>query len=151
MSENNEEPKIIVDEDWKSQVAREKEEAKNAPTPEEEDGQMGEIPPANFLVFISMLAQQAMAALGLLADPMSGEAHTNRPLAKHFIANCHNSVDRPFPRHKVELPIPAICAIFTSKEPSNLCPLVANLLAVVLLLAAVQVVRAEAKAASKNR
>ena len=85
MSENNEEPKIIVDEDWKSQVAREKEEAKNAPTPEEEDGQMGEIPPANFLVFISMLAQQAMAALGLLADPMSGEAHTNRPLAKHFI------------------------------------------------------------------
>ena len=30
MSENNEEPKIIVDEDWKSQVAREKEQIANA-------------------------------------------------------------------------------------------------------------------------
>lgn len=91
MSENNEEPKIIVDEDWKSQVAREKEAAKNAPaTPDEETadgeaGQMGEIPPANFLLFLNILAQQAMGALGLLADPTSGEAQANRPLAKHFI------------------------------------------------------------------
>ena len=91
MSENNEEPKIIVDEDWKSQVAREKEQIANAPaTPEEETadadaGEMGEFPPANILVFISMLGSQAMAALGLMADPMSGEVHANRPLAKHCI------------------------------------------------------------------
>ena len=91
MSENNEEPKIIVDEDWKSQVAREKEEAKNGPaTPEEEAaseeaGQMGAFPPANILVFISMLGSQAMAALGLMADPLSGQVEANRPLAKHCI------------------------------------------------------------------
>ena len=89
MSENNEEPKIIVDEDWKSQVAREKEEAKNAPTsPDEETadaGEMGQFPPANILVFISMLGSQAMAALGLMADPLSGEVQANRPLAKHCI------------------------------------------------------------------
>ena len=88
MSENNEEPKIIVDEDWKSQVAREKEEIKNAPPEEAADAEMGEMgafPPANILVFISMLGSQAMAALGLMADPISGEVHANRPLAKHCI------------------------------------------------------------------
>ncbi len=87
MSENNEEPKIIVDEDWKSQVAREKEQIKNAPAEEAnpEAPEMGEFPPANILVFISMLAQQAMAALGLMADPLSGEVHASRPLAKHCI------------------------------------------------------------------
>ena len=87
MSENNEEPKIIVDEDWKSQVAREKEQIKNAPAEEAnpEAPEMGEFPPANILVFISMLAQQAMAALGLMADPLSGEVRANRPLAKHCI------------------------------------------------------------------
>ena len=87
MSENNEEPKIIVDEDWKSQVAREKEEAKNAPAEDTAGAEMDEMgfPPANILVFISMLGSQAMAALGLMADPVSGEVHANRPLAKHCI------------------------------------------------------------------
>ena len=90
MSENNEEPKIIVDEDWKSQVAREKEEASKAPTPDDETaqadaGDMGEFPPANILAFISIFASQAMAALGYMADPTSGEVQSNRPLAKHWI------------------------------------------------------------------
>ena len=87
MSENNEEPKIIVDEDWKSQVAREKEQIKNAPAEDTkpEASEMGEFPPANILVFISMLGTQAMAALGLMADPLSGEVQANRPLAKHCI------------------------------------------------------------------
>ena len=87
MSENNEEPKIIVDEDWKSQVAREKEQIKNASTEEaiSETPEMDPFPPANILMFISMLATQAMGALGLMADPSSGEVHANRPLAKHCI------------------------------------------------------------------
>jgi len=91
MSENNEEPKIIVDEDWKSQVAREKEQINNASANPADDAtdaeavKMGEIPPANILLFISMLGSQAMAALGLLADPMTGEVSANRPVAKHCI------------------------------------------------------------------
>ena len=91
MSENNEEPKIIVDEDWKSQVAREKEQVKNSPKTSDEEtvdpdsGEMGEIPPANFLLFIQMFGSQAMAALGLMADPSTGEVHANRGLAKHWI------------------------------------------------------------------
>lgn len=90
MSDKNEEPKIIVDEDWKSQVAREKEAAKEkkndpADVDNSEALEMGELPPANILVFISMLGSQAMAALGLMADPRSGEVAANRPYAKHFI------------------------------------------------------------------
>ena len=91
MSEKNEEPKIIVDEDWKSQVAREKEQVKSSPKTSDEEtvdpdsDEMGEIPPANFLLFIQMFGSQAMAALGLMADPSTGEVHANRALAKHWI------------------------------------------------------------------
>ncbi|MEL7497554.1 MAG: DUF1844 domain-containing protein [Planctomycetota bacterium] len=107
----NKEPKIIVDEDWKSQVEREKEElrekeaekeaAENSTvesTPESEavdqsptdsdqpnDEPVGEMPPASFLGLLSMLGSQAMAALGVLPDFATGETHVNRPFAKHCI------------------------------------------------------------------
>lgn len=87
-----EEPKIIVDEDWKSQVEREKEELKNqdtASTPEEEaaadDFESMELPPASLQILLSTLATQAMGSLGLLPDPASGKPNVNRKLAKHFI------------------------------------------------------------------
>ena len=90
MSDKNEEPKIIVDEDWKSQVAREKEEAKEkksdpADVDNSEAPQMGELPPASIMEFIAMFYSQAMSALGLMADPRSGEVTANRPYAKYFI------------------------------------------------------------------
>jgi hypothetical protein len=85
-NQNNEEPKIIVDEDWKSQVEREKEELTNAPdaNAEAEQGE-GELPPASILGLVSMFATQSMAALGLLVDPETGQGHVSRPMAKHFI------------------------------------------------------------------
>ena len=89
--ENNEEPRIIVDEDWKSQVEREKEELKK----QEQTGQSQSadsqsvddfpLPPASFGVLLSTLVTQAMAGLGLFPDPATGESKVNRPLAKHFI------------------------------------------------------------------
>lgn len=80
-------PKIIVDDDWKSQVEKEKEQLKQ----EEASGdspasdEQGEMPPASFLVLLSTLATQAMAAMGLVPDPVTGQPHVNRPIAKHFI------------------------------------------------------------------
>ena len=86
MSDNNEDPKIIVDEDWKSQVEREKEQIQeSANQSEAASPDEGEIPPASILMLVSMLGSQAMSALGLLPDPMSGEVMVNRPIAKHFI------------------------------------------------------------------
>lgn len=85
-NQNNDEPKIIVDEDWKSQVEREKEELASAPDASAEtEADAGELPPASILGLVSMFATQAMAALGLLVDPETGEGHVSRPMAKHFI------------------------------------------------------------------
>lgn len=44
-----------------------------------------QIPPASFPTLVSLLATQAMAALGKIADPQSNKASVNLPLAKHFI------------------------------------------------------------------
>lgn len=119
----SEEPKIIVDSDWKEQVAKEKEAAsakaaaesesdnsepskqntddkpvtaeKTAPTADApaineaeqggENAAMQAPPPASFEVLISMLFTQAMATLGQIPDPASGEAKVNKPFAKHYI------------------------------------------------------------------
>jgi hypothetical protein len=42
-------------------------------------------PPASFTVLISMLFSQAMAMLGQMPDPSSGETTINKPFAKHYI------------------------------------------------------------------
>ncbi len=42
-------------------------------------------PPASFDVLISMLFTQAMAMLGQMPDPASGEMMVNKPYAKHYI------------------------------------------------------------------
>lgn len=84
------EPKINVDEDWKSQVQREKEKAiQNSSSaedmPEEDlsDDEMAHYPPpppANFAVLVSSLATYAVAALGQLEQPT-----VRLDYAKHYI------------------------------------------------------------------
>lgn len=81
---DNEEPRIIVDENWKSQVEKEKEQLRQSEERGETSGEP-ELPPASFLGLLSMLGSQAMAALGVLPDFATGETSTNRPLAKHCI------------------------------------------------------------------
>lgn len=85
MSNENQEPKIVVDEDWKAQVEREKEElrrqAKESKTAERSE----ELPPASFSFLVTTYATQALASLGYLPDPISREVNVNRPLAKHLI------------------------------------------------------------------
>lgn len=84
--ESADEPKIIVDDDWKSQVEKEKEAlSEQASKSKEPDVNMQELPPASFMVLLSTLATQAMAALGFIADPATGKPNVNRPMAKHFI------------------------------------------------------------------
>lgn len=108
MSEN--EPKIIVDDDWKAQVEKEREQAaveqpttendssteletgvesnaaKNDNMPAESStGELPPPPPASFEVMISMLFTQAISMLGQVPDPSSGETRVNKPYAKHYI------------------------------------------------------------------
>ena len=81
-------PKIVVDGDWKEQVAREKEELRKGAsdeTPSHEPREKGDIPEASFMILVVALATQAMAALGQVPDPINGNLALDLDVAKHHI------------------------------------------------------------------
>ena len=94
-----EEPELIIDSDWKEQVAKEKEslasetsEADKAddfvPKPADALDSSEEIPPpppATFEILISMMFTQAMSMLGQIPDPSGQQTPVNKPYAKHTI------------------------------------------------------------------
>lgn len=87
------EKKIIVDEDWKSQVQAEKAQAAKgksetsaegaAATPE--GGGHAEMPPPSFELLLTMLATEALVALGLVPHPVTGQPQVHREQAKYLI------------------------------------------------------------------
>jgi len=95
MSEE-EEPKLIIDEDWKSQVEREREELKKEEANESSDsaaaegeeaaeGELPPPPPATFSFLVTTLASQAMAALGQIPGDDGQPLPVNLDYARHFI------------------------------------------------------------------
>jgi hypothetical protein len=89
MTEENQEKKIIIDEDWKAQVEAEKEEIKKreaaaADEPQESADDV-EMPPASLSLLISTLATQALASLGQFPDPVENKPVVRLNLARHFI------------------------------------------------------------------
>ena len=88
--EKEQEKKIIVDEDWKQEAQKEKdilaaqEDAEKKETPEEETSR-GPLPEGNFAALISMLATQALFALGLLQLKGQEERKPDLELAKYNI------------------------------------------------------------------
>ena len=87
----SEKPKIIVDEDWKSQVQAEREALAQQPT-EVQEGQGPSakpadvpIPEASFSVLVTTLATQAMVALGQAPLPDQEKVVVDLPFAKHCI------------------------------------------------------------------
>ena len=105
MNEHTEEPKLIIDEDWKTQVQREKEEFERNKTasdnepdgdtlPTAENPQPSEdsqrknspsLPPASLPMLVASLGAQAMASLGQLPDDDGKTLPVNLAFAKHFI------------------------------------------------------------------
>lgn len=98
--EESEEPKIIIDDDWKEQVAKEKESALTGGSAGDESGDHDASPPvqsanetadypapppASFEILISMMFSQGMSMLGHIPDPVSGTTNVNKPYAKHTI------------------------------------------------------------------
>jgi hypothetical protein len=90
------EKKIIIDEDWKAQVQAEKEEtAKNKPVGEPvstpagaaDQGDMADMPmpPASLELLLSMLATEALVALGQMPHPATGHVQAHRNQAKYLI------------------------------------------------------------------
>ena len=100
MTNPEEEPKIIIDEDWKSQVQAEKEAAEQAEQPaaegessppdvassDSDDAQpMPPLPPASFAELVTMFATQASMSLQQAADPAGKQRSDHLSYAKHFI------------------------------------------------------------------
>ena len=96
-SKPDEEPKLVIDTDWKEQVAKEKQQAEEAGEVAKEDVAKEDVtsspggsdsptpPPASFEVLVSLLFTQAMGTLGHMPHPVSGEVEVNKPYAKHYI------------------------------------------------------------------
>lgn len=81
----SEDKKIIIDEDWKTQVEREKEEIANAPEQPEGEPAPGQIPEATFTTLVTAIGTQALMMLGQIADPSSGQPMYHPELARHHI------------------------------------------------------------------
>ena len=89
----SEEKKIIIDEDWKSQVEAEKEalkheaESKQQAKPAADESDVGDppMPPASFDLLLSTLATEAMVALGVISHPATGKSQLRPNQAKYLI------------------------------------------------------------------
>ena len=94
----SDEKKIIVDEDWKTRVAAEKEAVSRetaAPMvdagsdePASEAGSRTEappMPPASFEMLVTTLATEAMIGLGQYPHPMTGKIHADAAQARYAI------------------------------------------------------------------
>ena len=90
--------KIIIDEDWKTKVEAERETQhhaapanESAPPPEAASGKEEKeeadipLPPPDLLFLASSLYMQALVALGLIENPMTGKPEVHFPQAKHAI------------------------------------------------------------------
>jgi hypothetical protein len=92
--EKEQEKKIIVDEDWKQEAQKEKEILAAQEDAEKKDKQQeqqtrGPLPEGNFAALISMLATQALFALGLLQIKGQEERKPDLELAKYNIDMLH--------------------------------------------------------------
>ena len=87
--------KIIIDEDWKSQVQAEKENAAKAKpaaasgvtseTPDSSESIDPPMPPASLELLITTLATEALVALGQVPHPVTGKVQVQRNQAKFLI------------------------------------------------------------------
>jgi hypothetical protein len=80
---DDEQPKIIVDSDWKEEAKKEKEEADRMTR---DEAAATELPPPSLAEIIQMVLVQASIGLGGFQDPQTGQRiPPNMPLAQHYI------------------------------------------------------------------
>jgi hypothetical protein len=83
--------KIIIDEDWKSQVAAEKEAAERQsrsqapPAETAPSGEAGQTPEASFDLLVTTFVTEAMVGLGQIPHPISGALHFDPSHARFAI------------------------------------------------------------------
>ena len=83
---DSQKPKIIIDDDWKTQARAEKEKlAEEAKTPKAAPQAPRDLPPASFETLVSSIAMPGMFVLGMIADPRDGKRHVDLDEAKYHI------------------------------------------------------------------
>lgn len=88
---NNQEKKIIIDEDWKQEAQREKEilaaqeKAEEKGKEQEKTRERGPLPEGNFAALVSTLTTQALFALGLLQVKGQEENEPDLEMARYNI------------------------------------------------------------------
>ena len=80
---SEQEQKLQIDDDWKSQAAAEKE--RLAETIESPDPQHAQLPGAGFSEIVQLLAMQAMIGLGGMRQPGGQDIPPSLDIAKHHI------------------------------------------------------------------
>jgi hypothetical protein len=88
MAKEEEEKKIIIDEDWKKEAQREKEKLEaeeEKEQAEESEGRGGPLPQGDLAALISMLTTQALFAMGLLQIKGQEEREPDLELARYNI------------------------------------------------------------------
>jgi hypothetical protein len=94
MSNDSNEPKIVVDDDWKERVRAEREAERAARQAQERAADSAHAgaassrrppEPDSFAMLVSMLATQTMVALGKIPDPLQGHAVVRPDHAKQAI------------------------------------------------------------------
>lgn len=80
----SDEPKIHIDDDWKSEAQREKERLAEQ-LDASEDARERQPPRADFLGLLNLIAMQAVVGLGGLRDPSGAVIPPHPELAKHHI------------------------------------------------------------------
>ncbi len=82
----SDEKKIFIDEDWKSQVEKEKESfAKQAEAEPTAEVDPYNLPPASFEMLVTTFASEAMVALGQLPNPFTNEHSISWEHARYTI------------------------------------------------------------------
>lgn len=89
MPDQPDQPKIIIDSDWKSQAQAEKErlseQEKSRPASGPGARRPDDMPPADFRALVGSLATQALLYMGAFPDPETGQAMISLEYAKHAI------------------------------------------------------------------
>ncbi|HUT62293.1 MAG TPA: DUF1844 domain-containing protein [Phycisphaerae bacterium] len=84
--QQDDKPKIVVDDDWKNQAQAEKQKlAEQGPGAAEAEPEGRQIPPASFATLVGSMLTQVMLALGGIEDPKTKRRYMDLELAKHYI------------------------------------------------------------------
>jgi hypothetical protein len=83
MSASDSEKKIVVDDDWKSRVDRERQSSSTSDQTSSDQSQ--DYPEASFELLVTTFSMQAMAAMGVLGGPGGAQQPPDLGMAKHLI------------------------------------------------------------------